>query len=398
MRRSSLVLALGGLYAASVSAQTCAPQYAQIADWIDDYQPAKVWCASRYGAPTTTVVATQTIRLQQKRAAPTHVFANIGSHNKPRPDEDHEPHRYKRQGTSASRGQFYYDLMNQQSRSAWVQGVCGCIVDTVTKTVTTRVTLGPGAETNLLVDRPNLVHSEDLYNQHQDFFDFLDPEDVDPPGAVAQTIHHLFFLLLLLLLLLLNVTKRPRPPLGFSSATSPSALCGRSTATRKLRRAACCAAAAASRPTALVSERPVPAPQPAAPSNLPAQPTGFAPPPPPPPPPPAPGAPVQQAGCVEGLYAGLGACQCGYNVLCGWTGNCGSADGTVVTPTASWVDCGKLCDDNSDCTAWTYSYDSGLCTEITDPDCSTDLFQTIADPNSALGVYAGTDCGGVCLI
>lgn len=81
------------------------------------------------------------------------------------------------------------------------------------------------------------------------------------------------------------------------------------------------------------------------------------------------------------------------------SGDCGGDDETVVTALGSWQACGELCDENSNCTAWVYSYGTGLCTEITGLYCSLDNFQTVEDPDSVSGVYdGGVDCEGVCSI
>lgn len=147
MRRSSIVLALTGFYAAGTAAQSCPPQYAAVANWVADYPPAVSYCSSRYPGPTTTttttatVVVTQTSRTLSKRSLPTDIFAHIGVHDKPRPGHVQPAHsdKAKRQGYSWTN--YYYSQMISGRGAAWVQGVCGCLIDPVTIVRTTARTI-----------------------------------------------------------------------------------------------------------------------------------------------------------------------------------------------------------------------------------------------------------------
>lgn len=147
MRRSSVVLALTSFYAAGTAAQSCPPQYAAVANWVADYSPAVSYCSSRYPGPTTTttttatVIVTQTSRTQSKRSVPTDLFAHLGAHDKPRPGhvQHAHPDKVKRQGYSWTN--YYYSQMISQRGTAWVQGVCGCLVDPVTIVRTTARTI-----------------------------------------------------------------------------------------------------------------------------------------------------------------------------------------------------------------------------------------------------------------
>lgn len=79
------------------------------------------------------------------------------------------------------------------------------------------------------------------------------------------------------------------------------------------------------------------------------------------------------------------------------SGDCGAANETIVMAEGSWQACEELCDNDGDCVAWVYSYSTGLCTEFTDPDCDTDNFEKVKEPDSVLGIFDEyTNCSGMC--
>lgn len=174
----SLIL-LGSVHAAAVAAAGCSPQYNMIADWVDNFQPAVAWCANQVSVPTSTVIVTTTLRRQKRDATSTTtgiltsspatpiVLAPVAVSNllhqttttkqKPRPAiAAIAPNAKVRRQFGSSWGRYFYNWMQQNSDNPAIQGVCSCIVDPVTKTLTSTV-LPPAAPTTSSVSKPPLL-------------------------------------------------------------------------------------------------------------------------------------------------------------------------------------------------------------------------------------------------
>ncbi|KAF4543021.1 uncharacterized protein LTHEOB_7275 [Lasiodiplodia theobromae] len=405
MRRSSVVLALTSFYAAGTAAQSCPPQYAAVANWVADYSPAVSYCSSRYPGPTTTttttatVIVTQTSRTQSKRSVPTDLFAHLGAHDKPRPGHVQHTHsdKVKRQGYSWTN--YYYSQMISQRGTAWVQGVCGCLVDPVTivRTTARTITTWVAAPTPTVRTTSSSVRtSTSSIRASSSSSSSLRLSTLSTPSTLS--------------------TRPSTTSVSIPSSTpiaSPSLSTRSSSSSSSIRIPSSVPSSPSSIP--IPSSSTLPSSSPAAPpsvssaslspslspslsttstpsSSSPLLPTSA----------PTSAVPpvdlVAQSGCTNtDEYQGTGACSCEYTILCNVSGNCGAADGVTTTAVDSWQACGGQCDDNSACSAWTYNYATGICTQITDEDCSTDLFNLVDDPGvSVLGVYVGS-CQGTCL-
>ncbi|KAL1635633.1 hypothetical protein SLS56_001686 [Neofusicoccum ribis] len=412
---------VGSLHAANVAAQNCAPQYAFIADFLDDYAPANSYCVSKYGAPTSIVTVTSTATRFQKRAEATLAVEIHAVDDKPKPGSplaiaNAEAHLRRPSSVKEKRqGWFNFNPIsnfNQMTKNpaaqAWVQGICSCIVDPVTRTATAVVTKtilnSFQVKTSTSTAAPSSTWKSSAINV--------------PSAPAIPSSSSTWKSSAISIPSAPSVPSAPAAPSSSStwksSAISVAVPTSPSTTLSTFSTAIRSSAAAPSLP----SSGPGGANPP--PSNGPG---GSNPPPSNNPAPPAssvaqsltsaasaatsaatsalptttPLSPVlQSSNCTTGPYSGTGACDCAYTVFCGYSGSCGAANETQVTAAPSWQACGLVCDNDSACTAWSYSYATGLCTEIVDQDCTSDVFDTTADPSAVLGVYEG-GCQGVCL-
>ncbi|KAH7046550.1 hypothetical protein B0J12DRAFT_741544 [Macrophomina phaseolina] len=407
-----VLLLISFLNTALAARPKCSPQYSAIANYINDYEPAVAWCSRKIAGRTSTVTVTQTIRRQQKReaaptsapddAVPANLFAYAASHSKPRPNNDDagqlaRPHAKAPRQYNANWANYYYNMMQSQSQgsSPWVRAVCSCVVTprvvTVTRTSTTTVAgyspLPTTSSTRPLSSLPSSTRPSSAYEIPNSVRSSTSWTASTGRSSSSTSVHPYFP----------STSVCPSsayeiPNSGRSSTTSAASTARSSSSSSS---AASVYPHLSSTSTRLpTTSNPPPGPPTANSASA------YLPPAPPSSSASAsvlPAGPLADKNCTAGTYQGTGACACEYTVVCGYAGNCGAASEAVTSSAATWQQCAQTCDDNSACSAWTYSVTSAACTEVVDPNCDMSGFVSIAAGDGVLGVYAG-GCVGVCLI